>query len=103
MESSTIYPRHEEKEINDRLVTMHTSADSGDASRKNQPVNSFQHGDSGFTEEEEEEYFDDDDTKFVKSRVSGFSRRAPEVDTTLFGVWIADYWPVSEFGLVLKA
>ena len=39
----------------------------------------------------------------VKSRVSGFSRRALEPHTTLFGMWIAGYWPVSDFCLVLKA
>ena len=22
---------------------------------------------------------------------------------TLFGMWVAEYWPVSDFGLVLKA
>ena len=97
MESSTIYRRQEEKEKNDRFVTVHTSANSGDSSRKNQSFNSFQHGDSGFTEEEEEydEDDDDDDTKFVKSRMSGFSRRALEAHTMLFGMWIAGYWPVS--------
>ena len=36
-------------------------------------------------------------------RVSGFLRRALEVHTMLFGMWIAQYWPVSDFGLVLKA
>ena len=46
---------------------------------------------------------DDDDTEFVKSRVSGFSRRALEAHTTLFGMWIARYWPVSDFRFVLKA
>ena len=68
-------------------MTLQTSADSGDASYKNQPINLFQHGDSGFTEEEEEENDndDDDDTEFVKSRVIGFLRRALEVHTTLFG------------------
>ena len=82
-------------------MTVHTSADSGEASSKNQPVSpSFQHGDSGFTEEEEEY---DDDTEFVKLYVSGFSRRALEPHTTLFDVWIAGYWPVSDFWLVLKA
>ena len=49
--------------------------------------------------------YDDDsnDTEFVKLRVSGFSCRALEAHTTLFGMWIAGYWPVSDFGLVLKA
>ena len=42
-------------------------------------------------------------TRFVKSRVSGFWRRALEAHTTIFGMWIAGYWPVSDFGLVLKA
>ena len=42
-------------------------------------------------------------TRFVKLRVSRFSRRAPEAHTTLFGTWIAGYRPVSDFGLVLKA
>ena len=35
-----------------------------------------------------------------KSRVSVFSCRALEA---LFGMWIAGYWPISDFGLVLKA
>ena len=39
----------------------------------------------------------------AKSRVSGFWRRALEAHTTLIGMWIAGYWPVSDFGLVLKA
>ena len=39
----------------------------------------------------------------MKSRVRGFSRRALETHTTLFGIWIAGYWLVSDFGLVLKA
>ena len=39
----------------------------------------------------------------MKLRVRGFSRRALEVHTMLFGMWIAGYWPVSDFGLVLKA
>ena len=39
----------------------------------------------------------------MKSRVSGFSHRALEVHITLFGMWIAGYWPMSDFGLVLKA
>ena len=47
--------------------------------------------------------YDNDDTNFVKSHVSRFSRRALEADTTLFCLWIAGYWPVSDFGLVLKA
>ena len=38
----------------------------------------------------------------MKSRVSGFSHGALEPHT-LFGMWIAGYWPVSEFWLVLKA
>ena len=33
----------------------------------------------------------------------GLSRRALGAHTTLFGMWIAGYWPVSDFGLVLKA
>ena len=37
------------------------------------------------------------------ARVSGFSRRAMEPHTTLFGMWIAGYWPVSDFWSVLKA
>ena len=41
-------------------------------------------------------------TRFVKSRVSGFSRGAQEAHTTLFGMWIARYWPVSDFWLDLK-
>ena len=39
----------------------------------------------------------------MKLRVSGFWRRALEAHTTLFGMWIAGYWPVSDFALVLKA
>ena len=39
----------------------------------------------------------------MKSHVSRFSRRALEPHTTLFGMWIARYWPVSDFWLVLKA
>ena len=39
----------------------------------------------------------------MKSRVSGFSRRALEAHTTLFGMWIAGYRPVSDFWFVLKA
>ena len=39
----------------------------------------------------------------MKSRVNRFLRRAQEVHTTVFGMWIAVYWPVSNFGLVLKA
>ena len=36
--------------------------------------------------------------RFVKSRVSGgFSRRALEPHTTLFSMWIGEYWPVAEF------
>ena len=35
--------------------------------------------------------------------MSGFSLRALEPHTTLFGMWIAGYWPVSDFWLVLKA
>ena len=46
---------------------------------------------------------DDDDTNFMKILVSGFSRRALETHTTLFGMWIAGYWPVSDFWFVLKA
>ena len=46
---------------------------------------------------------DDDDKKIVKSPVRGFSGRALEAITTLFGMWIAGYWPLSDFGLVLKA
>ena len=42
-------------------------------------------------------------TRFVKLRVSGFSRRVLEPHTTLFGMWIAEYWPLSDFLLVLKA
>ena len=39
----------------------------------------------------------------MKSRMSGFSRRAlQEAHTTLFGMWRAGYWSVSDFGLVLK-
>ena len=39
----------------------------------------------------------------MKARVSGFSRRALEEHTMLFGMWIALYLSVSDFGLVLKA
>ena len=39
----------------------------------------------------------------VKLHVCGFSRRALEAHTTIFGRWIAGYWPVSDFGLVLNA
>ena len=46
---------------------------------------------------------DDDDDDDVNSRVSGFSCRALEAHTTLFGMWIAGYWPVNDFWLVLKA
>ena len=46
---------------------------------------------------------DDDPELVVKSRVSGFSRRALEAHTTLFGMWIAGYWPVSDFWFVMKA
>ena len=85
-----------EPERNDRLGTVHTSADSGDVYKnyKNYSVNSFQYRDSGFTEEEEDEY---DDTKFVKSRVSGFSRGVLEVRTILLAICIARYQFVSNF------
>ena len=39
----------------------------------------------------------------MKPRESGFSRRALEAHTTLFGMWIAGYWPVSDFWFVLNA
>ena len=39
----------------------------------------------------------------MKLRMSGFWRRALEAHVTLFGMWIAGYWPVSDFVLVLKA
>ena len=60
------------QERNDRLVTGHTSVDSRGVQWKNQHINLFLFGDSGFTEEDEDD--DDDDTKIQKSRVSKFSR-----------------------------
>ena len=39
----------------------------------------------------------------MKLRVSRFSSRALQPHMTLFNMWIAGYWPVSDFGLVLKA
>ena len=39
---------------NDRLVTGHTSVDSRGVQLKNQCINLFLFGDSGFTEEDEE-------------------------------------------------
>ena len=53
------------------LMTVNISADSGNALSKNHPVNSFQHEDRGLLE-------------FIKSPMSGFSRRAPKAHTTLF-------------------
>ena len=44
---------------------------------------------------------DDDDTEFVKSHLSEFLCRALEAHTMVFGMWIAGYWPVSDFWLVL--
>ena len=41
------------QERNDRLVTGHTSVDSRDVQWKNQRINLFLFGDSGFTEDEE--------------------------------------------------
>ena len=39
----------------------------------------------------------------MKLHVSRLLCRALEVHTTLFGMWIDVYWPVSDFGLVIKA
>ena len=41
------------QERNDRLVTGHTSVDSRGLQLKNQRLNLFMFGDSGFTEDEE--------------------------------------------------
>ena len=59
--SSTIYRSSVGQVRNDRLVTGHTSVDGGGVQWKNQRINIFLLGDSGFTEEDEEKY--DDDTK----------------------------------------
>ena len=50
---------------------------------KNQRLNLYWEGDSGFKEEEDEEY--DDDTKIVKSHMSEFSRGRLKVRMRSFG------------------
>ena len=48
-----IYRSSVGQERNNRLVTGHTSVDGRDVQWKNQHMNLFQLGDSGFTEEDE--------------------------------------------------
>ena len=52
--SSTIYRSSVGQERSDRLVTGHTSVDGGGVQWKNQRLNIFLLGDSGFSEEDEE-------------------------------------------------
>ena len=76
-------------------MSVHTSGKFGDVQRKNQRFNCFWKGDSGIEEEEEEEYYDDDGyTKFVKSRMSEFSRGRLKVRMGSFGTCIGRYGPV---------
>ena len=87
------------QERNDRLVTGHTYVDGGGVQWKNQRLNIFLFGDSGFSEEDE----DDDDTKIRKSRVNKFSRGELKVRMRYYGVCTARYEPVSYCWSILKA
>ena len=95
MESSTIYRRHEEQGEKRSLCyipctpppTLETFSERISLSTRSSIEI------AGLLKKN---YDDDDDTEFVKSRVSRFSRRAPEAHTTLFGMRIAGYWPVSD-------
>ena len=71
-----IYSKDEEQERKDRLLTMHTSAESGN----NQRVDLFQYRDSGFTEEEDEE---DDTNREIVIFVQSI-----EASTMQLEIWI---------------
>ena len=77
------------EERNDRLVTGHTSVDSRGVQWKNQRLNLFLLGDSGFTKNNVH------DTKILKLCVSEFSRGELKVRARYYGVCIARYEPVS--------
>ena len=69
------------QEKNDRLVTGHTSVDSRGVQWKNQRINLFLFGDSGFTEDEEYDY-----AKIPKSCMSEFSRGELKVRMRYCGI-----------------